>query len=267
MKKRLGLLFSLLFLVSCTPTGSSSSSSTSSSSSSSSSAPMYYEHTYYDDILLTTSGTTLKGELRTLITSTHKTQTTYGDLRNYLKNSDKVESGKMQTFYAHAEINGTWDNGTTYDREHVWPKANSWFSKVSNSDKGAGADLHHIRPTIPKINNTRGYLPFGDFDETKATKVMSGEYLGGYTSNGFFEPLDHSKGDVARIIFYLVTRYSESDSYAITKVAQSYEMLLLWNELDPVDEVERNRNEYTYSIQGNRNPFIDYPEMANKIWG
>lgn len=226
-----------------------------------------YSGNYYNSINFSYEGNILKDSLRTLIKKDH-VQTTYGDLRNKFVNSDKSsKSGNIITFYAHADIDGTWDSNGIYDREHVWPKANSWFNNVSNSSKGAGADMHHIRPTIKNINNTRGNLPFGDFDETKATKVQSSGYLGGYSMNGYFEPLDHSKGDVARIIFYLVTRYSEADSFSITKVAQSYDMLLQWHKLDPVDSLEINRNNYAFSVQKNRNPFIDYPGFAEAIWG
>ena len=263
----LSLLLVTLLVTACNHNSSSSSSSSSSSTSSSSTVVNTpYDNGYYKDILILTTGDTLKSELRILITSTHKTQVSYGDIRYMFKDSDKAASGKMQTFYAHAEIDGTWDQGNTYNREHVWPKSKSWFSKVTNSTKGAGADLHHIRPTITNINSARGDSMYAEFDEKAGKEVNSMGYLGGYRYNDTFEPLEHSKGDIARIIFYLLTRYQESDSYQITNVAQSYEMLLRWNELDPVDDVERNRNEYVYGVQGNRNPFIDYPEMADKIW-
>ena len=89
----------------------------------------------------------------------------------------------------------------------------------------------------------------------------------GYATKDYFEPLDNVKGDIARIIFYLMVRYQEADNYSFTTVAQSKEMLLRWNEIDPVDEFEMKRNEESYKIQGNRNPFIDHPECAVLIWG
>ena len=108
--------------------------------------------------------------------------------------------------------------------------------------------LHHIRPETPSVNSSRGNKAFG---------TKSGQYL----------PVDEAKGDVARILFYLLTRYSESDSYKITAVAESMEMLLEWNKLDPVDALEKQRNRVCEDIQKNRNPFIDYPELADRIWG
>ena len=66
----------------------------------------------------------------------------------------------------------------------------------------------------------------------------------------------------------MLVRYSETDSsYPITKTAQSIAMLLEWHLSDPVDDLERVRNERAYQYQGNRNPFIDYPEFAELIWG
>lgn len=82
----------------------------------------------------------------------------------------------------------------------------------------------------------------------------------------YYTPTDEYKGDVARIIFYLMIRYPQSDNLSFTNIAQSKELLLSWNRLDPVSKLEMNRNNYIETIQGNRNPFIDYPEFADMIW-
>ena len=89
----------------------------------------------------------------------------------------------------------------------------------------------------------------------------------GYSNSNFFEPLDEVKGDIARIIFYLLVRYSDADSKPVTRVSQSMEMLLRWHEQDPVDDFELNRNEQSFKIQGNRNPFIDYEDFASAVFG
>jgi len=84
---------------------------------------------------------------------------------------------------------------------------------------------------------------------------------------------DEVKGDIARILFYMATMYfdlSLNDDPASISAYKSMGILstlLEWNELDPVDDFEKNRNEVIYSYQKNRNPFIDYPEFANLIWG
>ncbi len=231
---------------------------------------------YYASISNSLTGEELKLELRDLITSTHTKITSYTDCKTSSTvektDGDPNNSGNIILFWSGLSIESTWDNGTSWNREHVWPQSKGWFS-TSN----AGSDLHHIRPTDPTVNGTHSSLPYGEID---------GKYASTSSTNGsvkteceynssYFEPGDNRKGDVARIIFYLVTRYQESDVYfdgdtsnkEITDVVQSVDMLLRWNELDPVDDLEKNRNEEVYTIQGNRNPFIDNSNYVNLIWG
>lgn len=190
------------------------------------------------------TGTALKKGLRTLITSTHKKVTSYADCKTYLQNADQDpnNSSNMLLFYTAESIKKT-SNMNIWNREHVWAQSLGWF-KTS----GAGADLHHIRPCDPGVNSSRGNKKFG-------------------VGTSYYTPKDEYKGDVARIIFYLMTRYSESDNYSFKSIAQSQELLISWNKLDPVSPHEKHRNDYIYTIQGNRNPFIDYPEFADAIWG
>ena len=207
-------------------------------------------------------GPELEEALKTLLVDTHSKNTSYDSLKEHYAITDLGPSGKIMTFYAHAEFLLEWD-GNKIDREHVWPKSLGWFET-----SGAGSDLHHIRPAIKSINNSRGNKPFGDIDESQASKSEFDGYLGGYYNNTYFEPLDHSKGDVARILMYMVHRYSEEvKSHPITNVAQSMDMLVEWHKLDPVDDYEMNRNNKTALIQGNRNPFIDHPEFVDMIYG
>ena len=192
-------------------------------------------------------GTELKSKLRTIITTTHKKVTTYAELKTYLQKADEDPNNKnnMLLFYNGVSVEKS-ANMNIWNREHVWPKSLGWFS-----ESGAGADMHHLRPCNPGVNSSRGNTKFG-------------------TSSGYYDPskfgVDY-RGDVARILFYLFVRYTEADRYTFTSVAQSKEMLLEWNKLDPVSETEIIRNDYTYTIQGNRNPFIDHPETADLIWG
>ena len=228
-----------------------------------------YVGTYYDSANLELDDTALLLELRKLITNTHTKETTYGDLRYMLDDTDGAEDDESMVLclYSRIKYSGTWDGGNTWNREHVWPKSLAWFPNVSNGDKGAGADLHHIRPEDNRVNSVRNNDKFGEV--SGGTEVLSskGVKSGCYSKGGYFEPQDCAKGDTARILFYLFTRYSQADSYRFTAVAQSLEMLLEWNRLDPVDEWEMERNNETAKIQGNRNPFIDHPEFADIIWG
>ena len=227
-----------------------------------------YTGNYYDSTNLNVSGTQLKNNLRTLITSTHKHNTTYEELKKFIPNSDAslTNPSKVVLIYSRKEVQGAWSSGgVIWNREHVWPQSTGGFG-TSN----AGADLHHLRPEDPSVNSTRGNMPFGNVNG--GTVVNMSSTNGGGSSNcyrggGYFEPQDCAKGDVARILLYLITRYSSLDSKSITVVAQSYNLLLEWNDLDPVDEWEMQRNDVAESYQGNRNPFIDHPELAREIWG
>ena len=189
-------------------------------------------------------GDELEDALTAIITSTHKYISTYSDCKYNLPNTDEDlnNMNNMILFYTGESIPKSFDLNNDWNREHVWCQSLGWF-KTS----GAGSDLHHIRPCDISVNSSRGNKKFG-------------------TLSGMYEPTDAYKGDVARIIFYLLVRYNEADKYAITAIAESMELLLEWNEIDPVDALEVSRNEKIYDIQGNRNPFIDYQELANYIW-
>ena len=227
-----------------------------------------YSGTYYNNTNLLSSGKTLKAELRSLVTTTHKSSRTYENLKTDIPKSDKslTNPSKVVLIYSRVETQGAWSSGGVYwNREHVWPQSQGWFTT-----SGAGSDLHHLRPEDPSLNSSRGNKPFaevGNGTQVKLSSANGGKYSGCYSTSSYFEPQDDAKGDVARIIFYLLVRYTEADSYNINKVAYSYDLLLSWNELDPVDEWEMSRNDVTEGIQGNRNPFIDYPNLAAQIWG
>jgi hypothetical protein len=81
------------------------------------------------------------------------------------------------------------------------------------------------------------------------------------------------RGDVARAVFYMAVRYNAlsvvNGNPPNTTVGQLGDLALLlqWNQTDPRDDFEMNRNNYIYTWQVNRNPFIDYPNLADYIWG
>ena len=162
--------------------------------------------------------------------------------------------------------------GDCYNREHSWPQ--SWFNEESTPK----TDLHHIFPTDGKVNGERGNLPYGVVGNATWTS-KNGSKIGSCTTSGYtgtvFEPIDAYKGDLARAYFYMSVRYYSEDSGWITSgmtnkseiLPWAMTMLLSWNELDPVSDKERNRNNLIYSnYQHNRNPFIDHPEYARMIW-
>ena len=231
---------------------SSSFISSDSSSSSSYIDSDWYEGSYYDNVDLDLSDNALLLELRDLITTTHKKVTTYSELKTYLQEADEDpnNSSNMLLFYTGESVKKT-NNMDVWNREHVWAQSLTeigswkWFGT-----SGAGADMHHIRPCDPGENSSRGSKKFG-------------------TASGYYDPSKHGadyRGDVARILFYMFTRYTQADKFEFTAIAQSKDILIEWNKEDPVSKTEIIRNDYTYEIQGNRNPFIDYPELADRIW-
>lgn len=164
--------------------------------------------------------------------------------------------------------------GDCYNREHSIPQ--SWF-------KGASpmySDLYHIYPTDGYVNNRRGNLPLGEvgiFSWESANGSRVGQNTFGNYTQTVFEPIDEYKGDFARTYFYMVTAYENDvanwrsaqiggDKYPAIK-DWVVEMFLKWHRQDPVSEKERKRNEAVFDIQKNRNPFIDYPELAEYVWG
>ena len=225
----------------------------------------YYTGEYTYDALSELSSAELLTSLRKLMTSTHKKQTSYADCRDYANRTDcEEEQNNIITLYtsyvtSHSQYNG----GSGWNREHVWPKSLGGF----NQD-GAGADLHHIRPSENRTNSNRGNKLYGEVSSGKtATGNLSGQSGGTYST--YYEPLDNVKGDVARICLYVYVRWggTYAKSNNIKNVFQSVDVLLEWCELDPVDTWEMGRNEVVETIQGNRNVFIDYPELAWTLFG
>lgn len=210
------------------------------------------------------TGVTLKLKLRAVI-SKGVLSTTYDQLRNSnnglgYTDADPKKPGNLILFYSQQSISAKWDGGNTWNREHVIPKSIGWGYNQS----GPGSDIHHIRPADNRVNSTRNNLKAGYVTGGK-TVMYNGLPAGTYNSQ-YFEPNDDVKGDMARIYLYMITRYAEADNWNIKNAAQSLEVLLEWHHLDPVSEFELLRNERSYQIQKNRNPFIDYPEFVDMIW-
>ncbi|MBQ7495229.1 MAG: endonuclease [Bacteroidaceae bacterium] len=157
--------------------------------------------------------------------------------------------------------------------------ANSWWGKTKNATY---SDLHHLMPSDIQANSDKSNFGMGVVTSVRKTngsiKVGKGTAGNNGTVN-LWEPADKWKGDFARIYFYLVTAY-EQLSMVQTEGANTmqtstypklqpwaYQLYLQWSRQDPVDDIERARNDAVYKIQGNRNPFIDYPTLAEYIWG
>jgi len=179
---------------------------------------------------------------------------TYGDARYMLDDTDADPSisGNVILIYNGASVSGVWDSGITWNREHIWPQSLLGVA-AENNLTNAASDLHNLKPSNPSINSSRGNKYFD-----VATTTLS--YL----------PRPEDQGDIARILLYMVVMYDEytlvnttPNTYQMAKLS----VLLQWCVSDPVDDFERARNNEIYSLQNNRNPFIDYPDFVNMIWG
>ena len=226
----------------------------------------YYTGNYSYENLSNMSASILLSSLRTLMTSTHNRTSSYSDCKNMATKTDcENNNGKITMIYTSYQGSySQYDSGNGWNREHVWPKSLGGFETT-----GPGADLHHIRPSENSTNSNRGNKLYGNVNGGASSTgnlsgLKGGEYMGNY-----YEPLDNAKGDVARICLYVYVRYggSYSKCSSITNVFQSIDVLLEWCALDPVDTWEMGRNEVVEEYQGNRNVFIDYPELAWALFG
>ena len=174
---------------------------------------------------------------------------------------------------------GTYNGvGDCYNREHSIP--NSWWG--GSSSDTAYTDLHHLIPTDGWVNSERGNYPFGDCANgtPKGTGKRGTCTFSGYNST-VFEVADEYKGDFARMYFYFAVRYmTRISSYTsglgnVVFTSGNYKclttwainQLLEWHRNDPVSTLETTRNDAVYGLQRNRNPFVDYPELVEYLWG
>ncbi|HRS68145.1 MAG TPA: endonuclease [Paludibacteraceae bacterium] len=215
------------------------------------------------------------------------TVVSYDNLYKLYVASDSHPDGSMWDMYSTC----TWTHGEKkcgsyqnvcdcYNREHSVPQ--SWFSSKSPMV----SDAFHVYPTDGKVNGQRSNYQFGECSGGKTLTAEALGRLGTSTFSGYsgtvFEPADEYKGDFARTYFYMATRYANQceswgNHFSTANnglTAYSVDLFLKWHRQDPVSEKERVRNDAIYGInnttgykQGNRNPFIDYPCLAEYIWG
>ena len=232
------------------------------------SAESYYTGVYEYEDLSRLSSSDLYNALCALMTNTHTYKSTYNDCHYLAHQTDCVGGDGTTVSYIYSGFAGSqslWagsSTGSGWNREHVWPKS---LGGQDDKDRTGGADLHHIRPVDGTINSTRNNRKYGYVENGSVAE--GGEYTNGVTggtyNTDYFEPYDNVKGDVARICLYVYARWgSDWGASNITSVFYSVDVLLEWCELDPVDTWEMGRNEVIQRIQGNRNVFIDYPELA-----
>lgn len=142
--------------------------------------------------------------------------------------------------------------------EHIVPQ--SWFNALEPM-KG---DLHHLFICDPECNIARSNFPYEDFNfyqpESPEETVQN---RCGVAEDGRFEP-EYGKGIVARSMMYFLLRYPKAIKKAF-QIQINLQLLLNWHREFPVSLYEKHRNQTIYRIQGNRNPFIDFPDLSSKL--
>lgn len=225
------------------------------------------------------SGNVLKQAIQDIIANPSVVHAhNYGDVNIILQTADQNPLNSNEVWLMYKEfprskllIQTTGNGVGKWNREHIYPQSrggfsngtadiadgiNIWETTNANMLVHGHADAHHIRAEDGSENSSRNNKDFG---------------LSDY--NGFAGNAGSWKGDVARAVFYMSIRYNGLDvvngNPADSTVGQLGDLatLLLWNTQDPADDFEMNRNNYIYTWQLNRNPFIDYPLLANYIWG
>ena len=242
------------------------------------------QQSYYNDVDLNLTGLTLRNNLADKITTTHINNLLYTpDIWNASKVTDVNPNNATQVLLMYGYESGI-DGDITNDRERginnnggnlgEWNREHVYANSLGtpNLDQGGTdgppyADAHNLRPCDTQRNSSRGNKLF-----------IAGTGNSGPISSGWY-PGDEWKGDVARIVMYMYLRYGDRclpTNVGIGNNAATpddmIDLFLQWNADDPVSNIEEQRNTYhentsnTYA-QGNRNPFIDNPRLATRIWG
>jgi len=223
------------------------------------------------------------------------------DTWSILSKADEDPTNPGQAWMVYKNNNYTYQGGgqQAYNREHTWPQSYGFSSGSMGANNAARTDAHHLMMSDVGYNSDRGNLYFDncsascneratdthDNPNTPPIDVIgggSGNYPG--NSNWFdgnsFEVWNFRKGDIARAMFYMDVRYEGdvsgevdlqlTDNASLIQTGAPYmgllSTLLEWHEADPVDDIERNRNNFIFTKQLNRNPFIDHPEWVECIF-
>lgn len=225
------------------------------------------------------SGTTLKQAVQDIIANPNVVHAhSYGDVTDIVKKADQNPLNSNQVWMMYVEspkpkldFQVSSSNVGTWNREHIYPQSrggysngtsdtadgiNIWLPTSANDLQAGHGDAHHIRAEDGPENSARSNKDYG-----------LGDYNGPTNTAGSW------KGDVARAVFYMAVRYnglsvvngnpSDSTAGQLGDLAT----LLQWNMQDASDDFEMNRNNFIYTWQVNRNPFIDHPNLANYIFG
>jgi len=208
------------------------------------------------------SGEPLKNALKTIVQQGHTVlgYTTardrmYGniDSNNGADSIECVYTGRKAKFNTRASA-----TSNNFNAEHTWPQ--SKFGSVDPMQ----SDIHHLFSVDETANSTRSNYPFGKV-VSNVNWSVGGSKLGlGYGGYTVFEPRDAHKGDAARAMFYFIIRHGNHGSFW---TASPYQETVFreWNKNFPPTQKSKNRNNAIALYQGNRNPFVDHPELVERI--
>lgn len=193
----------------------------------------------------------LKDELKTVLAKGYKNlgytgarDAMYGSIDNVNGKVECVYTGRVATFNSRSGA-----NSNSFNCEHTWPQS------LFNQNEPERADIHHLFPTDVNANGKRSNYPFGAVSSASWTE--GGSKLGG----GVFEPRDAQKGDCARAMLYFAIRYQNYSSF----LTKQETVLRSWAKTYAPSQQSINRNNAIFNYQKNRNPFVDYPELLDRI--
>ena len=244
--------------------------------------------TGYYDSLEGLSGNILKQELQNIIASSNVRLHSYADIWEIIRTADQnpLNSNQIWDMYLEVPMSKLDQQNTSsivgkWNREHIFPQSRGGF-EVADGDYADGiniwlptsasnridgvSDAHHIRAENGQENSSRNNKNYGNVNSSTI-------YAGPVGTQGSW------RGDVARALFYMAVRFDglnvvngDPNEYLPSTTISSGNIgdlasLLTWNTTDPRDDFEMNRNNYIYTWQMNRNPFIDYPNLADYIFG
>jgi len=175
--------------------------------------------------------------------------------------NDGGESGVecVYTGFFQAVERGTEPDNNIVNCEHGWPRARMDSDRSSILYSHQQSDLNILLPSQSGANSLRGDLPFGE-----PVSGINADYFparAGLDAHGnrVFEPRPERRGDMARITFYFATRWGKDIG------ADEEAVLRAWAAADPVDDREGDRNDVIESLQGNRNPYVDCPDLLGRV--
>ena len=197
----------------------------------------------------------------------------------FTKTDVRPEDGTVWDMYSnnHVPFNGN-SAASGMNIEHSFAK--SWWG----DGRQAAQDIMHLAPSNSTANSAKGSWPMAVVDGT--TSFSNGVIKVGKSSSrpggviDAWEPADEYKGDFSRAYMYMVTAYEDYVNYwtgnSVNQLDNNtypvfeqwtVDLLLKWSKQDPVSQKEITRNNEVYKIQGNRNPYIDFPLMSEYVWG